>query len=70
MKIKSGKVEEIKQKLVCFINKRIFVANELRDVDIEIVPIENLDGSKPHIFITVKSISSTRQRLKDVKQPR
>jgi hypothetical protein len=69
MKIRRRKVEEIKQKLTCFINKRIFVANELRDADIKVALVEKLDGTKPHILIRIKSISSTRQRLKDEKQP-
>jgi hypothetical protein len=57
VKIRRRKVEEIKQKLSCAINKRIFVANELRDADIEVGQVENLDGTKPHIVIRVKSIS-------------
>lgn len=56
MKIRRRKVEEIKQKLTCSINKRIFVANELRDADIEIAQVEKLDGIKPHILIRIKSI--------------
>lgn len=57
MKIRRRKVEEIKQKLTCSINKRIFVANELRDADIEVDQVEKLDGTKPQILIRVKSIS-------------
>jgi hypothetical protein len=60
VKIKSRKVQEIKQKLSCFINKRIFIANELRNADIEVEQIENLDGSKPHIVIRIKSIRKNR----------
>jgi hypothetical protein len=57
MKIRRRKVEEIKQKLTCFINKRIFVANELRDADIIVALVEKLDGTKPHILIRIKNIS-------------
>jgi len=57
VKIRRRKVEEIKQKLTCSINKRIFVANELRDADIEVDQVEKLDGTKPQILIRVKSIS-------------
>jgi hypothetical protein len=57
LKIGRRKVEEIKQKLVCSINKRIFIANELRDVDIEVEQVEKLDGTKPHIIIRVKSMN-------------
>lgn len=57
MKIRRRKVEEVKQKLTCFVNKRIFIANELRDADIEIDQVEKLDGTKPHIVIRLKSIS-------------
>ena len=60
VKIKSRKVQEIKQKLSCFINKRIFIANELRNADIEVEQVEKLDGTKPHIVIRIKSISKNR----------
>jgi hypothetical protein len=60
VKIKSRKVQEIKQKLSSFINKRIFIANELRNADIEVEQVENLDGSKPHIVIRIKSVSKNR----------
>jgi hypothetical protein len=66
MKIRRRKVEEIKQKLTCFINKRIFVANELRDADIIVALVEKLDGTKPHILIRIKNIS----KKADVKLPR
>lgn len=56
MKIGRRKVGEIKQKLVSAVQKRIFVANELRDTDIEVEQVEKLDGTKPHIIIRVKSI--------------
>lgn len=56
MKIGRRKVGEIKQKLVSAVQKRIFVANELRDADIEVEHVEKLDGTKPHIIIRVKSI--------------
>jgi hypothetical protein len=62
MKIKRRKVEEIKQELTCFINKRIFVANELRDADIEVAQVEKLDGTKPHILIRIKSITTKTKR--------
>jgi hypothetical protein len=64
MKIGSRKVVEIKQRLSSFINKRIFVANELRNVDIEIEPVEKLDGLKPHIIVRVKSIKRNLSSLK------
>jgi hypothetical protein len=56
VKIGRRKVGEIKQKLVSAVQKRIFVANELRDADIEVEHVEKLDGTKPHIIIRVKSI--------------
>lgn len=61
IKIRRRKVQEIKQKLTCSINKRIFIANELRDTDIEIGQIEKLDGTKPHILIRIKSIIKTKR---------
>ena len=60
MKIEKGKVKEIKQKLICFINKRIFVANELRNVDIGIEQVENLDGTNPQIVIRITKIRKWR----------
>ena len=57
MKVERRKVKEIKQKLSCFINKRIFIANWLRNVDIEVEHVENLDGTKPHIVIRIKNIN-------------
>lgn len=56
LKIESRKVTEVKQKLSCAVNKRIWVANELRDADIEIDQVENVDGTKPHILIRIKRI--------------
>lgn len=54
--VKSRKVAELPQKLTMSVNKRIMVANELRDSDIEIDQVEKLDGTKPHILIRIKRI--------------
>ena len=49
-------MKEIKQRLSCFINKRVFVANWLRNVDVEVEPVEHLDGSKPRLVIRIKEV--------------
>ena len=65
MKVKSREVVEIKQKLIMAIGSRVFVANESKNVDLEIISTENLDGSNPHILIRIKS-SSAQVREKDL----
>ena len=56
MNVERRKVKEIKQKLSCFINKRVFVANWLRNVDVEVEPVEHLDGSKPRLVIRIREV--------------
>ena len=56
MNVEARRVKEVKQKLLCFINKRVFVSNWLRNVDVEVEHVENFDGTKPHIVIRIKNI--------------
>jgi hypothetical protein len=56
LRVECRKVAELRQKLSCAVNKRIWVANELRDADVLIDHVENLDGTKPHILIRIKKI--------------
>ena len=58
MKVKSREVVEIKQKLIMAIGSRVFVVNESKNVDLEIISTENLDGSNPYILIRIKSSSA------------
>ena len=56
MSVEARKVKEVKQKLLSFINKRIFVSNWLRNADVEVEHVENFDGTKPHVVIRIKNI--------------
>ena len=56
MNIEARKVKEVKQKLLCFINKRIFVSNWLSNVDVEVEHVENFDGTKPHVVIRIRNV--------------
>jgi len=54
-KISSGKIYEIKQKLVSSITKRLSIKNDL-PVDIGFEVEEVLDGSKPKLTISIKRV--------------
>ena len=54
--VEARRVKEVKQKLLCFINKRVFVSNWLSNVDVEVEHVENLDGTKPHIVIRIRNV--------------
>ena len=56
MNVEARRVKEVKQKLLCFINKRIFVSNWLSNGDVEVEHVENLDGTKPHVIIRIKNV--------------
>jgi len=54
--VEPRRVKEVKQKLLCFINKRVFVSNWLSNVDVEVEHVENFDGTKPHIVIRIRNV--------------
>jgi hypothetical protein len=54
-KVPSGKVCEIKQKLIEAVSKRFSIKNEL-SVDIGFEVEEVLDGSKPKLTISIKRV--------------
>jgi len=54
-KVRSGKICEIKQKLVSSITKRLSIKNDL-PVDIGFEVDEVLDGSKPKLTISIKRV--------------
>ena len=56
MNVEARKVKEVKQKLLSFINKRVFVSNWLRNADVEVEHVENFDGTKPHVVIRIKNM--------------
>ena len=56
MNVEARKVKEVKQKLLSFINKRVFVSNWLRNADVEVEHVENFDGTKPHIVIRIRNV--------------
>ena len=60
MNVEARRVKEVKQKLLCFINKRVFVSNWLRNVDVEVEHVENFDGTKPHVVIRIRNVKRRR----------
>ena len=59
-KLKTGKMEKIKQKLLCTTPTEIYIQNKMRRhilLDVE----ESLDGVKPKIIIRIKQL---RRKIK------
>ena len=56
MNVEARRVKEVKQKLLRFINKRIFVSNWLSNVDVEVEHVEIFDGTKPHVIIRIRNV--------------
>jgi hypothetical protein len=53
-RLKPRRVVELPSRLVMSVNKRVFVANELKDVELVIDQVENCHGSKPKLLIRIK----------------
>jgi len=56
-KILRRKVLELPSKLAFAIARRVLIANELKDTDIVVEPVEKVDGSKPRLLIRIKRVS-------------
>lgn len=64
MRLKKRKVTEIKQKLHSAFSKRIFVANHMKNTDVEIDCAERVDGVKPRVIIRIKNMTKRLKRKK------
>ena len=62
-KLKAGKIEKIKQRLVCVTPVEIYIQNKTgRYILFELK--ENLDGIKPKILIKIKKLKRKLKRRK------
>jgi hypothetical protein len=46
------------------VNRRILIANELKNMEITIEPVENVDGTKPRLLIRLKKAAHVFHRRK------
>ena len=63
-KLKPRKVLELPSKLHLAVNRRILIANELKNMEITIEPVENVDGTKPRLLIRLKKAARVFHRRK------
>lgn len=53
-RLKPRRVVELKTRLISAVQSRVFVANELKDVEIVLDQVESVDGSRPRLVIRIK----------------
>ena len=63
-KLQPRRVIELPSKLTMFVNKRILIANELKDMVLTVESIENCDGTKPRLIIRIKK--SVKKSVKQI----
>lgn len=56
-KIEARKVLELPSKLHFAVNRRILIANELKNAHITVESVEKIDGLKPRLLIRIKRLS-------------
>lgn len=55
-KLRRRRVLELPSRLAFAITRRVYVANEMKDVDIVVESVEKVDGSKPSLLIRIKRV--------------
>jgi hypothetical protein len=63
-KLKPRKVLELPSKMHFAVNRQVLIANELKNVEITVESIENVDGTKPRLLIRLKKVARVFHRRK------